>query len=96
MNLIPIEESDLREQFVADIEDVKQYWIDCLSDKPTAYNEGDLADWLEETGWLENDFQQAFNALKKDRQIENLDDTTNRRKKWFIHFDKNERLRRCV
>jgi len=96
MSLIPIEDSDLRDQFAADIEDVKQFWMDHLSGKPTTYNKADLADWLEQTGWLENDFQQAFKELQKEKQVENLDDTTNRRKKWFVHFDKNERLRRYV
>ncbi|HDH16456.1 MAG TPA: three-Cys-motif partner protein TcmP, partial [Gammaproteobacteria bacterium] len=96
MNLIPIEDSDLRDQFAADIEDVKQFWMDRLSSKPTSYNEADLADWLEQTGWLENDFQLAFKELQKEKQVENVSDTSNRRKKWFVHFNKSERLRRCV
>jgi len=96
MNLIPIEDSDFRDQFAADIEDVKQFWLDHLSGDPKPYTEADLADWLEETGWLESDFQQAFNDLKSGRQVENIDDTSNRRKKWFVHFDKSEQLRRCV
>ena len=96
MSLIPTEDSDLREQFAADIEDVKQFWMDYLSSKPTPYSEVDLADWLEQTGWLENDFQLAFKELRMEKQVENIDDTSNRRKKRFVHFDKNERLRRCV
>jgi len=96
MGLLPIEDSDLRDQFAADIEDVKQFWLDHLSNEPKPYTEVDLADWLEETGWLESDFQQAFNELKSGRQVENIDDTSNRRNKWFVHFSKSEQLRRCV
>jgi len=96
MSLIPMTDLDLRNQFAADIKDVKHFWLEHLSGEPTSFSETDLADWLEETGWLEYDLQQAFNVLKKDNKVENLDDTTNRRKKWFVHFDKNERLRRCV
>lgn len=95
-DMFPIEDSDLRDQFAADIENVKQFWMDHLSIKPTPYNETDLADWLEQTGWLENDFQLAFNELKKENQVENIDDSSSRRRKWFVHFDKNEQLRRCV
>jgi len=70
--------------------------MDRLSSKPTSYNESDLADWLEQTGWLENDFQLAFKELQKEKQVENVSDTSNRRRKWLVHFNKSERLRRCV
>lgn len=95
-DLFPIEDSDLRDHFAADIENVKQFWMDHLSSKPTPYNEADLADWLEQTGWLENDFQMAFKELQKESQVENINDTSDRRTKRFVHFDKSERLRRCV
>ena len=95
MNLIPITDSDLRDQFAADIEDVKQFWMDHLSSKPTAYNEANLADWLEQTGWLESDFQSVFKELLDEGKVENLDMQRKRRTR-FVHFDKAERLRRCV
>ena len=95
MNLLPIEDSDLRDQFAADIENVKQFWMDHLSSKPTPYNESDLADWLEETSWLESDFQTAFKKLCQQGRVENLDMQRKRRTR-YVHFDKNERLRRCI
>lgn len=96
MPLIAAEDDDFQVEVVADIEDVKTYWLARLSSQSREYNEADLADWLEETGWLEYDFQQAFNALKKEKKVENLDDRTNRRRERFVHFDKNEQLRKLV
>ncbi len=95
-DMFPIDDSELQNHSSADIEDVKQFWMDRLSSKPTSYNESDLADWLEQTGWLENDFQLAFKELQKEKQVENVSDTSNRRRKWLVHFNKSERLRRCV
>jgi hypothetical protein len=94
--LIAAEDDDFQVEIAADIEVVKTYWLAHLSSQPKVYNQTDLADWLEETGWLEYDFQQAFKALKKDKKVENLDDGTNRRREHFVHFDKNERLRKIV
>ena len=96
MSLLPIEDSDLRYQFAVDIEDVKKFWMNLLSRNPTPYSEADLADWLEETGWLEKDFQLAFKELQEGRQVENLNDTSNRRRARFVRFDKREQLRRCA
>jgi len=95
MNLIPVVDSDLRDQFAADIEDVKQFWMDHLSSKPTPYNETDLADWLEQTGWLESDLQAAFMELVEEGKVENIDMQRKRRTR-SVHFDKGEHLRRCI
>lgn len=74
---------------------VKAYWLKQLSDQPMQYDEARLADMLEETGWLTRDFQDAFRELLVENKVENLDGGT-RRPKHPIHFDENERLRRCV
>jgi three-Cys-motif partner protein len=95
ISLLPIEDSDLRDQFAADIEDVKRFWMSHLAGKATSYNEAKLADWLEETGWLESDFQNAFKELLDEKKVENLGDTSKRRRSRFVHFDKSEELRRC-
>ncbi len=94
--LIAAEDDDFQVDIAADIEVVKAYWLAHLSSQPKDYNEAVLADWLEETGWLEYDFQQAFKALRKDKKVENIDDGSNRRRERFVHFDKNERLRKIV
>jgi len=96
LSLIAAEDEDFQGEIAADIEDVKSFWLAHLTNRPQPYTESDLADWLEETGWLEDDFQRAFNVLRKEGQIENLDDTPNRRWKRFVHFEKNERLRKCL
>lgn len=75
--------------------DVKAYWLKQLSDQPMQYDEARLADMLEETGWLTRDFQDAFRELLVENKVENLDGGT-RRPKHPIHFNENERLRRCV
>jgi len=90
------DDDDFQDEVAANIEDVKTYWLQHLSSKPKAYGEVQLADWLEETGWLEYDFQQAFKALKNSNQVENLNDETNRRRTRFVHFEKNELLRKLV
>lgn len=74
---------------------VKAYWLMQLSDQPVRYDEARLADMLEETGWLTRDFQDAFRELQAEKKVENLDGNP-RRTKHPIHFDENERLRRCV
>ncbi|WP_457670841.1 three-Cys-motif partner protein TcmP [Thiolapillus sp.] len=96
MPLFVPEDDDFQGEVAANIEDVKTYWLDHLSSAPAAYGQAELADWLEETGWLEYDFQRAFNELRKEGQVENLDDKSNQRTKRFVHFDKNERLRKLA
>ena len=77
------------------LDDVKAYWLRQLTDQPVRYDEVRLADMLEETGWLTRDFQDAFRELQAEKKVENLDGGP-RRTKHPIHFDENERLRRCV
>jgi len=96
MSLIAATDNDFQNEIAANLDDVKRFWLDHLSNQSVTYGLVDLANWLEQTGWLEFDFQQAFKALKEEGKVENLDDTTNRRRKWFMHFDEGERLRRLV
>ncbi len=94
-SLFLLKDSDLRDQFSADIEDVKKFWLDHLNEEESVYNEADLADWLEESDWLESDLQVAFKELVKEGKVENIDMQRNRRTQ-FVHFDKGEHLRRCI
>ncbi len=79
----------------ANLDDVKAYWLSCLTYQPVRHDEVRLADMIEETGWLTCDFQGAFRELQLENKVENLDGSS-RRTKHFVHFDKCERLRRCV
>ena len=79
----------------ANLEDVKSYWLTQLREQPARYDEARLADMLEDTGWLTRDFQDAFRELLAEKKVENLDGSP-RRTKHPIHFNENERLRRCV
>jgi len=72
---------------------VKKYWLDRLDANPRPYSETDLADMLENTGWLESDLQKAFGELLEAKQVENMD-TNRKRTKRPIHFETNERLRK--
>ena len=80
------------------MEDVKAYWLSKLSLQPRSFGTEQLADMIEETGWFESDFQEAFHELAQEGVVANLDDTTNRRRKKFVHFDavhsKGEQLMR--
>lgn len=78
-----------------DLENVKNYWLTVLSDKVVAFDEARLADMLEETDWLISDFQAAFGELLGEEKVENVD-AKGKRTKRYVHFDKGERLRRCV
>lgn len=79
----------------ANLADVKVYWLMQLTNKAERYDEARLADMLEETDWLTRDFQDAFHELQLENKVENLDGSS-RRTKHYVHFDKGERLRRCV
>lgn len=78
-----------------DIADVKNYWLRKLSNNAIFFDEIKLADMLEETGWLIGDLQTAFKDLLVEKKVENIDGSP-RRTKHPVHFDKGERLRRCV
>jgi len=78
-----------------DIEVVKAYWLDRLSDVPQIFGNDDLADMLEETNWFETNLQLAFKELANEGKVLNLDaPAPNRRSKNPIHFKKKERLQR--
>lgn len=71
-----------------DLAEVQEYWLKILKHTPERYGMEELADMLEETGWFESDFQEAFNELAQKGLVENLDGTPKRRSK-FIHFRAN-------
>ncbi len=72
---------------------VKEYWSKQLTSQPQPFGLEKLADMLEETGWFEANFQEAFHELQKEGKVKNLDDVENsKRCKKFIHFTDNERL----
>lgn len=77
------------------LEDVKGFWLRQLTGVPTKFNEAKLADMLEETGWLIRDFETALSELIAEKKVENLD-AAGKRTKHPVHFDKGERLRRCI
>ncbi len=68
-------------------EEIRDYWLKKLSTHPRRFGIEQLADMIEETGWFENDFQAAFGELVDQGIAANLDDTTKRRRKKYIHFD---------
>jgi hypothetical protein len=76
-----------------DIDVVKRYWLTKLSREPRQFGHEELADMLEETNWFESNFQQAFNELIVEGKAANLD-TTRKRPKRPVHFEKKERLQR--
>lgn len=77
------------------LEDVKRYWLKHLTSDPVKYDEVRLADMLEATGWLIRDLQLAFTDLLKEGKVANLD-LTGQRSKRPVHFEKGDRLRRCI
>jgi three-Cys-motif partner protein len=96
MSLFPAKPDFLPEdKNQVDIEDVKNYWLSKLSKTPKQFGEKSLAAMLEETGWMVSDLQKAFKELINEEKVKNLDGSR-KRKKHFIHFEKNERLVRCV
>jgi three-Cys-motif partner protein len=80
---------------MANLDDVKAYWLTLLTVQPMRYDEARLAGMLEDTGWLTGDFQDAFRELQAEKKVENLDGSP-RRTRHPIHFDQNERLKRSV
>jgi three-Cys-motif partner protein len=70
------------------LDEVKEYWLKILSVRPQLFGIEKLADILEETGWFESDFQQAFGELQREGKVENLDAPRPRRTR-FVHFEAN-------
>ncbi len=69
---------------------VKDYWLKQLTSRPQQFGIDKLADMLEETGWFESNFQEAFHELQLEGKVMNLDDAEiTRRKKKFVHFNAN-------
>ncbi len=88
------------EQGTVPISVVKDYWLRQLTAEPQQFGIDKLADMLEETGWFECNFQEAFHELQLEGKAVNLDVENSRRKKKFVHFDENrncgERLARVT
>ena len=70
-----------------DLEKVKSYWLRKLSFNPERFGVTELADMLEETGWFISDFQKAFGELTSEGLVENLNDTSKRRRSKYVHFN---------
>lgn len=69
---------------------VKEYWLKQLTCQPQLFGIDKLADMLEDTGWFESNFQEAFHELQKEGKVKNHDDAENsKRRKKFVHFDAN-------
>lgn len=78
------------EQEMVPISVVKEYWLGQLTAKSQLFGIDRLADMLEETGWFERNLQDAFHELLLEGKVQNLDDAEkSKRKKKFIHFDKD-------
>ncbi|ABQ26279.1 three-Cys-motif partner protein TcmP [Geotalea uraniireducens] len=80
---------------------VKEYWLRQLTSQPQLFGIDKLADMLEETGWFESNFQEAFHELQREGKAKNLDDAEkSKRRKKFVHFDANrncgERLAKVI
>lgn len=69
---------------------VKEYLLRQLAFQPQLFGIDKLADMLEETGWFESNFQEAFHELQNEGKVKNHDDAEkSKRRKKFIHFDAN-------
>ena len=78
------------EQGSVPISVVKEYWLTQLASQPQLFGIDKLADMLEETGWFESNFQEAFHELQREGKARHHDDVENsRRRKKFVHFDAN-------
>ena len=91
----PEEEARQLDGARVDLDDVKRFWLEHLTDQPVRFDEARLARMLEDTGWLIGDFQFAFGELLSEKKVENLD-AKGKRSKHPVHFDESERLRRCI
>ncbi len=69
---------------------VKEYWLKQLTSQPQLFGIDKLADMLEETGWFESNFQEAFHELQLEGKVRNLaDEGKSKRSKKFVHFNAN-------
>lgn len=79
---------DIQPEIEVDLEEVKTYWLRRLTPQSEKFGVDQLADMIEETGWFESDFQAAFGELARQGIVANLDADIKRRRKKFVHFDK--------
>ncbi len=91
----PEEEAKQLDGTRVDLDEVKRFWLEHLTDQPMKFDEARLARMLEDTGWLIGDFQAAFGELLSEKKVENLD-AKGKRSKHPVHFNEAERLRRCI
>jgi three-Cys-motif partner protein len=74
---------------------VREYWLSRLTDEPQRFGIRELANMIEETGWLPGDFQRAFGELERQGLVKNLDTVKKRRSK-FVHFSANRNEGECL
>ncbi len=74
---------------------VDAYWVDFLSSGIQAIGQTEFADILEKTDWLPDTLQISLSRLIASGQVINLDSTTKRPKR-PLHFQKSERLQLTV
>jgi three-Cys-motif partner protein len=72
-----------------DLSAIKDYWLSKLSSTPRRFGIIELADIIEETGWLVGDLQKAFGELLNERKVVNHDSKGKRRVK-FVHFEEKK------
>ncbi len=82
---VGLEEKDER----IDLSVIKDYWLSRLSSTPRRFGIMELADMIEDTGWLVGDFQRAFGELLSEKKVINHDSKGKRRVN-FVHFDENK------
>lgn len=78
-----------------EIKDIKDYFLNYLTDQPKHFGLVEMADMLENTGWFIKDIQEAFKQLQNDGKVKNID-AKRKRPANPIHFrgnnDRGERL----
>lgn len=75
--------------------DVKKYWINKLSHDSKRFGLVELADMLEDTGWFESNFQNAFKELEKEGKVRNCDKKRNRPTN-VVNFQANNNSGECL
>lgn len=83
------------EPSIVDEAAVDAYWVGFLSSGMQAIGQTEFADILEETDWLPDTLQISLSRLIASGQVINLDSTTKRPKR-PLHFEKTERLQLAV
>lgn len=93
IDIFGLDDKALCTQISGSVSEVRAYWLNKLDVKAIRYDNESLADMLEETGWYEVDLQRSFAELENEKKVENLD-SSRKRPKRPVHFEKAERLRR--